>query len=118
MTLSYISHSVPTIHGVFTTRLDQNLGFEPQNLPWGDSMPNKAYSFIDGFSRYHQIKIMLEDRNKTTFTMEWGFFQYTILPFGLMNVPIIFSYLVIEAFKEFIHKFLEVHFDDSTVFGL
>jgi hypothetical protein len=30
------------------------------------------YSFTDGFSGYHQIKIALEDRYKTNFSMEWG----------------------------------------------
>ena len=40
------------------------------------------------------------------------------MPFGLKNVPAIFSRVVIATFKEFIHKFLEVHFDDWTVFGL
>ena len=29
-----------------------------------------------------------------------------------------FSHVVIAAFKDFIHKFLEVYFDDWTVFGL
>lgn len=79
----------------------------------------EAYSFIDGFSRYHQIKITLEDRSKTTFVTEWGCFQYTIMPFGLKNVPTIFSrvYLFV-TFKEFIHKFLEVYFVDCTIFGL
>jgi hypothetical protein len=28
---------------------------------------HKSYSFTDGFSRYHQIKIAHEDRHKTTF---------------------------------------------------
>jgi hypothetical protein len=32
----------------------------------------EAYSFIDGFSGYHQIKIAPEDRYKTTFSIEWG----------------------------------------------
>ena len=40
VTLSYISHSAPAIREVFTTISGQNLGFEPQNMPWGDSMPN------------------------------------------------------------------------------
>eukprot|EP00253_Pinus_taeda_P003425 PITA_03425 len=53
----------------------------------------EAYSFTVGFSRYHQIKVVPKDRT-------------------------IFSRVVIEAFKEFIHKFLEVYFDDWTVFGL
>ena len=34
----------------------------------------EAYSFTDGFSRYHQMKIVLEDRRKTTFVTEWGCF--------------------------------------------
>lgn len=34
----------------------------------------EAYSFIDGFLVYHQIKIALEDRNKTTLVMECGCF--------------------------------------------
>lgn len=78
----------------------------------------EAYSFTDGFTGYRQIKIMLEDRSKTTFVMEWGCFQYTIIPFGLKNAPTIFSCVVIVAFKEFIHKFLEVYSDDWTIFGL
>ena len=30
----------------------------------------EAYSFTDGFSGYHQIKIMPEDRSNTTFVTE------------------------------------------------
>lgn len=75
------------------------------------------YSFTYGFSRYHQIKIASEDHNKTTFGIEWGYFQYTVMPFELKNVPAIFSRVVIAEFKEFIHKLLEVCFDEWTLFG-
>jgi hypothetical protein len=40
------------------------------------------------------------------------------MPFGLKNAPTIFSRVVVEAFKEFLHKFLEAYFDDRTVFSL
>lgn len=40
------------------------------------------------------------------------------MPFGLKNAPAIFSHVVIAAFKEFIHKFLEVYFDDWIEFEL
>lgn len=73
---------------------------------------HETYSFTNGFSGYHQIKIAPKDRRKTTFMTEWGFFQYTVMPFGLKNIPIIFSQVVIVMFKEFIHKFLEAYFDD------
>ena len=78
----------------------------------------EAYSFTDRFSRYHQIKIAPEDRSKTTFAAEWGCFHYTVMPFGMKNVPVIFFRIVVAAFKEFIHKFLEVYLDDWTIFGL
>jgi hypothetical protein len=78
----------------------------------------EAYSFTDGFSGYHQIKIVQEDRYKTTFATEWGSYQYTVMPFGMKNAPAIFSRVVVATFKEFIHKFLEVYLDDWTVFSL
>jgi hypothetical protein len=79
---------------------------------------HEAYTFTDGFSGYHQIKIAQEDRYKTTFVIEWGSYQYTVMPFGLKNPPTIFSRVVIDAFKEFIHQFLEVYLDDWTVYSL
>lgn len=78
----------------------------------------EVYSFTNGFLGYHQIKITLEDRSKTTFVIEWGCFQYTVMPFGLKNVLTIFLRVVVAEFKEYIHKFLEVYFDDWNLFGL
>jgi hypothetical protein len=78
----------------------------------------EVYSFTDGFSGYHQIQISKEDRHKTTFATEWGSYQYTIMPFILKNSPAIFFGVVVHAFKEFLHKFLEAYFDDWIVFTL
>jgi len=50
--------------------------------------------------------------------MEGGCYQYIVMPFGLKNTPAVFSWVVIATFKEFIHKFLEVYFDDLTLFDL
>jgi len=72
----------------------------------------EAYSFMNGFSGYHQIKITLEARRKITFAMEWSCFQYTVMPFGLKNTRAIFSRIVVAAFKEYILKFFEVYLDD------
>jgi hypothetical protein len=59
----------------------------------------EVYYFTDGFSGYHQIRIAKEDHHKTTFSTEWGSYQYTVMPFGLKNAPTIFSRVVVEAFK-------------------
>jgi hypothetical protein len=53
----------PCLHDPFhTTLIDEVL----ENVGG-----QEAYSFIDGFSGYHQIKIAPEDRYKTTFSIEW-----------------------------------------------
>jgi hypothetical protein len=59
----------------------------------------EVYYFTDDFSRYHQIHIAKEDHHKTTFSTEWGSYQYILIPFGLKNAPTIFSRVVVEAFK-------------------
>jgi hypothetical protein len=79
---------------------------------------HQAYSFTDGFSGYHQIKIAQQDRHKTMFAKKWGSYQYIFMPFGLKNAPAIFSGVVIVAFNEFIHQFLEVYLDDWIVYNL
>ena len=84
----------------FTYEVIENVGGE------------EAYSFTYGILGYHQIKISLEDRSKTTFAIEWGSFQYMVMPFGVKNSLAIFSRIVVTTFKEFIHKFLEVYFHD------
>ena len=90
---------------------------DPFPTPFSDEILDsiggqEAYLFTDGFSGYHQIKIAPEDRSKNKFATEWGSFQYIFMPFGLKNAPTIFSRVVVAVFKEFIHKFLEVYFDD------
>jgi hypothetical protein len=40
------------------------------------------------------------------------------MPFALKNALAIFSRVVIIAFKEFIHQFLEVYMDDWTVYSM
>jgi hypothetical protein len=42
-------------------------------------------SMVDGFSGYNQVSVLLEDREKMTFTTPWGTFMYAKMPFGLMN---------------------------------
>jgi hypothetical protein len=51
-----------------------------QKVSWSSVM-----SFIDGFSRYNQIVVHLDDKEKTAFTTPWGTFMYENMPFRLMN---------------------------------
>ena len=46
---------------------------------------NSRFSFMDGFSRYNQIWMASEDREKIAFVTMWGTFCYKVMPFGLKN---------------------------------
>jgi hypothetical protein len=43
----------------------------------------EAYYFLDGYSRYHQISIAMEDIYKTTFVTNWGAFVWKVMPFEI-----------------------------------
>ena len=48
------------------------------------------YCFLDGYSGYFQIEITPEDKEKTTFTYQFGTYAYRRMPFGLCNAPATF----------------------------
>ena len=51
-----------------------------------DSVASSAmYSFMDGFSGYNQIMMVVIDKLKISFTTEWGIYCYTVMRFGLKN---------------------------------
>ena len=49
---------------------------------------NELLSFMDGFSRYNQILIAVDDISKTAFRCpgSLGTFEWLVMPFGLKNV--------------------------------
>ncbi|MCO5567648.1 hypothetical protein L7F22_021342 [Adiantum nelumboides] len=68
----------------------------PFPLPFSDMMldeitRHEMYNFMDGCKGYNQLKITPEDKEKTTFIIEWGAFMYLVMPFGLCNAPAIFQ---------------------------
>jgi hypothetical protein len=108
---------------VYLRKLNDSYLHDPFPTPFTDEVlynvgGREVYSFIDGFSGYHKIRVAKEDHHKTMFSTEWGSYQYTMMPFGLKNALAIFSRVVVEVFKEFLHKFLEAYLDDWTAFSL
>jgi len=47
---------------------------------------NAMFSFMNGFSRYNQIRMAPKDVKKTAFRMPIDNFYYTVMPFGLKGI--------------------------------
>jgi hypothetical protein len=76
---------------------------------------SKVFSFMDGFSGYNQIKMAVEDREKTSFITPWGTFCYQVMPFGLTNAGATYQRGMTTLFHDMMHKEIEVYVDDMIV---
>ncbi|CAM8963480.1 unnamed protein product [Rhodiola kirilowii] len=91
-------------------------------LPFIDQMLDRLagkpyFCFLDGFSGYNQIPIVLEDQEKTTFTCPFGTFAFRRMSFGLCNALGTFQRVVTSIFSDMIGTFIEVFMDDFTIYG-
>ena len=67
-----------------------------------------VFSNIDFQSRYHPLWIKENDIPKTTFKMRFGHYEFTVLPFGLINAPGVFMILMNGVLHEYLDKFTQV----------
>ena len=91
-------------------------------LPFIDQLIERVsghpfYYFLDGYSRYFQIEIALEDQEKTTFTCPFGTYAYRRMPFGLCNALATFQRCMLSIFSDMVERIMEVYMDDITVYG-
>ena len=59
---------------------------------------HEIQSFLDAFSKYHQIPMHLLDVEKTTFITPPGLYCYKVMPFGLKNAEATYQRLVTKIF--------------------
>ena len=82
-----------------------------------DKLAGKEYyCFLDGYSRYNQIAIALEDQDKTTFICPYRTFAFTRMSFGLCNASATFQKCMMSIFSNMIEQTLKVFMDDFSVF--
>ncbi|XP_073152899.1 uncharacterized protein [Henckelia pumila] len=75
------------------------------------------YYFLDDYSGYNKIAIVLEDQDKTTFTCPYGTFDSRRMPFCLCNAPATFQRCMMTIFADLVEEIMEVCMDGFSVFG-
>ena len=75
-------------------------------------------SFMDAYSKYNQIQMALEDKEKTAFITIQGLYCYKVMSFDLKNAGATYQHLVNKMFVELIGKSMEVYVDDMLIKSL
>ena len=78
---------------------------------------NQYFTTLDLASGFHQNNLRESDIEKTTFSVNYGKYEFLRMPFGLKNAPSIFQRAMDDVLREHIGKRCYVYMDDVVVFG-
>ena len=78
---------------------------------------NELLSFMDGFSRYNQILIVIDDISKITFKCpgSLGTFEWLVILFGLKNDGATYQRAINAIFHNMLGHHMEIYIDDIVV---
>jgi hypothetical protein len=71
--------------------------------------------FLDANSGYNQIRLKVEDEDKTTFITPHGVYCYMMMPFGLKNAKATYQWCMQACLKEQIGCNVKVYVDDIVI---
>jgi hypothetical protein len=72
-------------------------------------------SFLDTYSGYHQIKLVIDNEEKTTFITPFGIFCYTKMSFGLKNGGATYQRCIHTVLESQIGRNVKAYIDDIVV---
>ena len=78
---------------------------------------NELLSFMDGFTRYNQILLVIDDISKTTFRCpgSLGLFEWMVMLFCLKNADATYQRAMNAIFNDMLGHHMEIYIDDILV---
>ena len=76
----------------------------------------RVYSKINLHTSYHQMRVREMNIPKTAFRTRYGHFEFTMMPFGLMNAPTTFMDVMHKVFQPYLDQFIVVFVDDILIY--
>jgi hypothetical protein len=75
-----------------------------------------VYTKLDLKNAYYRIRIRERDEWKTAFRIKYGYFEYKMILFGLVNAPAIFQAYINKALAGFININYVTYLDDIFIY--
>ena len=72
-------------------------------------------SFMDAFFGYNQIRMTIEDEEKTTFIKNCCLYYYKVIPFDLKNAGATYQRLINKVFTGQLERNMQSYVDDMLV---
>jgi hypothetical protein len=102
------------------TSLNKHFPKDPFPLPRIDQAIDSTasctrLSFLDAYSGYNQIKLKVEDKEKTAFITPYGVFCYQVMPFVLKNAGATYQRMMHSCLGSQIGRNIQVYIDNVVI---
>ena len=76
---------------------------------------NVKYAYVNNVGAYNHVWIRPGEKWKIAFSTQYGHFEYTVMPFGLMNELAVFQHRANDIFQDFLDIFTIFYLDDILI---